>query len=989
MRIRPAVAALLAVGVAAVACTPSRDVSQTGSRDASTTVPTLDRSSAPPVVGSAEPDGSSGVPDRAAVEPPDASGLPSLDEFDPAVRRGTLDNGLRYSIRENDNPGSRVDMRLAVDAGSGQQADDQGGGAHFLEHMLFNGTEQFPENELVAVLRSFGAGFGADINATTDYDETIYDLTMPTADPAIVTTGLEVLHQWLTAATLDQRQVEAERGIVLDEWRVSAETSDGRTGREIQRFFLDGTPYASRPPIGERDEISATDAGPLRAFYDDWYRPELTTVVVVGDIDAEEIERQVVGLFSAATARGRSPERVDLVVSPSSEPQVRVVDDPDLTEGFGFVTLPLARDVSGPPEVRLEREILDGLAFDIIATRLSNDARRGLTPFDTARVDNSNFVRLLDAPEIGFTADAADMEASTQTVLDEYERVSRFGFTTAEVERAVAARRRAAETEFDQRFSRQDASFADEYVRHALEGEPAPTAQRWFDYVTEVLDRASPATIASVFIDRLDTAGPHIFVAVPTAAVDDVAPPAVFAEQANSVAARELLPRADDAPVGAQLMDPPEPIAEVADVALADGSDVSFIAPRVLTFPNGVRVGFNVTPIVEGTVLFEGRSPGGSSLVADADVADAIAASVVVERSGVGEFDRVALETFLSDKAVSFDATIDVFTEGFTGFAATSDLETALQLIHLAMAEPRVDSVALEQFIDDERPFAEDPSIDPRYAEFKTLTEARYDDPRREVLGVADLDSLRDADVERVYRDRFGDASDWAFSFSGDFDFDEARRLARTYLGTLPATGRSEPVDWVEPPPPPGVNVETANAGQGERASVSFLFTGEASTARRDDVAARMVQQIVTTRLSDRIREELGESYSPFAVVELSGGALPSAELYVSISTGPDLVESVSAAVREQLEDLRASGPTAAEFGAARETVGNQLSLFSNEQINDEVLRVLTDPAGHANFDQFLGQDDLVGAITPEDIRSYIERWAPAGQYIEVRVLPR
>ena len=208
-----------------------------------------------------------------------------MSEPDPEIVIGQLENGLRYLIRDNDNPGGRVEMRLAVDAGSVLEDDTQDGGAHFLEHMLFNGTEEFPENELIAVLRSFGAGFGADINAYTDYDETVYQLTMPTDDPAVVDTGLDVLEQWLSAATIDQAQVEAERGVVLDEWRGSEASSNGRIFDAMEELFLAGSPYEDKDPIGTDTAITTTDAEPLRAFYDDWYRPDNAAVVVVGDID--------------------------------------------------------------------------------------------------------------------------------------------------------------------------------------------------------------------------------------------------------------------------------------------------------------------------------------------------------------------------------------------------------------------------------------------------------------------------------------------------------------------------------------------------------------------------------------------------------------------------------------------------------------------------------------------------------------------------------
>ena len=990
---RRSVSRSIAFGVVAclfvAACTSSSGVTQESSDSTPSTddAPTIATSDDPATTVADAPPTTDGG--STPIVAPDPEGLPALADFDPAITSGTLDNGLQYFIRRNDNPGARVEMRLSIDAGSALQEPDQGGGAHFLEHMLFNGTEQFPENDLIAVLRSFGASFGADISASTSYDETVYQLTMPTADPSIVSTGLDVLQQWLSAATLDPDQVVAERGVVLDEWRSRAQSVNGRVFDEIQRFFLDASPYENRKPIGTDDEINETIDGPLRAFYDDWYRPDNAAVVVVGDIDVADVERQIVERFESATARGDSPERVDLVVEPAADARAQVFDDPDVLEGFAYVTLPLARDLSGSREAVVQRDIYQDLAFDIIGTRLSNDALRGEAPFDEAAVDGSGFVRLLDAPEIFVSADGSDLEASTQAVLDEYERVRRYGFTQSEVDRAVAARRSAAQVDYDGRDSRQDASYADEYVRHVLEDESLPTAQRWFDYASEVLDRATPETLAYMFVTRYEAAGVHIFATAPADEIGDVPAADVFVAQAESAAGRDIEPRPDDAAIGDSLVIPPAPVEEIDVTSLADGTAISFFAPTLLTFPNGVSVALNTTPITDGVVAFEGRSPGGSTVLDDPDVAAAEVAANVVENSGVGSFDPVAIDAFLADKEVALDATIDVFTEGLNGFAATTDMETLFQLIHLVMTEPRVDPVSFEQYIDNELPLAEDPSINPNYARFKELTEARYTDPRYLLLGVDELNGVDPDQVGAVFDDRFGDASDWTFSFNGDFDIAEATELARTYLGTLPATGRVETVDYVEPPAPTGAIVETTQAGEGDQASVTFLFTGDGTTDRRDDVIARLLQQVITARLTDVIREELGESYSPFAAIELTGGAAPLAETFLSISTGPDLVEDVSAAVLEQVADLRASGVTDSEYAAAISTIGNELELFSNQQLNDEILDALTDPAGNPSLADFENQAELLDDISQSDLENAINRWLAAGDYIEIRVLPR
>jgi zinc protease len=923
------------------------------------------------------------------VTAPDTTGLPSLSEPDPAIVIGQLDNGLRYFIRDNDNPGRRVEMRLAVDAGSVLEDETQDGGAHFLEHMLFNGTEEFPENELIAVLRSFGAGFGADINAYTSYDETVYQLTMPTDDPAVVETGLDVLEQWLSAATIDQAQVEAERGVVLDEWRGSAATSSGRIFSALEDLFLSGSAYEDKNPIGSDEAIASTDAEPLRAFYDDWYRPDNAAVVVVGDIDTGAIENGIVDRFGPIVARGTSPVRPELTIEPSGDPQVSILADPDVAEGSAQVTLPLTVTAADSVEAEYQNSILDSMAFDMIATRLGNDALRGDAPFDDAWVDSSGFVRSLDAPEIIVSADGDSLEASTQAVFDEYERVRRFGFSEAEVERVVESYRTSAQSTYDGRESRQDADFADEYVRHVLTGEPIPTADSQYDFTQVVLDRATPETIAYRFVQRLTESAPHVLVVVPSAEAADVPDAAAFEAQATSMRDRELSPRPDDTGIEGDLMVAPEPIEEISSERLSDNGMADFVDPVVLEFDNGVRVAFNTNVIVEGQVAFEARSPGGLAVLVDADVAAADAAGAVVGQSGIATYGRVELEDFLSDKNVTLQAVVDSFTEGMFGSAATGDLETLFQLIHLSMTQPRVDPVALEQYLDDELAIASDPSIDPGYAEFDTLLDARYDDPRFLLPTVDSLNSVTADDIDRVYRDRFGDASDFSFSFSGDFDLGEATDLARHYLGTLPSTDRVEPVDFVEPAPPAGIVAEQTAAGEGEQASVALLFTAAATPDRRDDIAAAILQEVVTARLTDVVREELGDSYSPFAFTQITGGGAPNAETYISNTTAPELLDEVVAAVIAQLDDLRVNGPTDREFAAASENVGQQVVLFSNEQVNDEVLSVFTDPAGNASFDEFLDQAQWVEVIDAAEIREAASRWLPADRYIEVRVLPR
>ena len=462
----------------------------------------------------------------------------------------------------------------------------------------------------------------------------------------------------------------------------------GRIVDGLEELFLTESPYEGHDPSGTDVAISAMDAEPLRAFYDAWYRPDNAAVVVVGDVDPEVIEQGLIDRFGPLTARGTSPERPELLVQPSSRPKVVVVSDPDVAEGFARVTLPTEPIEGLSPEASLQVSILDAMAFDIIATRLGNDALRGVAPFDDARADSSGFVRGLEAPGIVVSADGDSLEASTQAVFDEYERVRRFGFTQAEVDRVVSSFPASNDTFYDGRDSRQDANFADEYVRHILIDEPIPNADDNYDIVNAILDGATPETVAYGFVNRLADTGVHLMAVVPENEADALPVEDAWLAQASNMRERTLEPRPEDATIDGELMVAPEPVEERSTTVLSDGRSVSFIAPTVLEFANGVRVSLNPTDIVDGQVALEARSPGGLDALDDADIAAADAAGTVVGNSGVATYDSVDLDALLADKDVGLQLGIDAFTEGMYGAVATSDLEVLFQLIHLYMTQP-------------------------------------------------------------------------------------------------------------------------------------------------------------------------------------------------------------------------------------------------------------------------------------------------------------
>ncbi len=944
--------------------------------------PAATSESAEPLASAPPPPEASEPSEPAGTEPPPPEGEPF--DVDPDVRIGTLDNGLTYYLRDNDRPGARVELRLVVDAGSVLEDDDQSGVAHFLEHMLFNGTERFPENELVDVLRGFGADFGADINASTSYDETVYELSVPTDDDEVVGTAFDVLVDWLSAATIDEQQVIDERGVVLDEYRGSEEAAGGRIFDAIERLFFAGTAYEGRDPIGDRAAIEAMTAEPLRRFYDQWYRPDTSAVVVVGDLDLDTMEALVRDGFATVESRTDATGRVGREIAISTEPRAEVYGEPDLAEAFVELTLPTVAEPLDDT-ASAGRSILDALVFDVIASRLADDVARGDTDLLGASVDSNSHVRPLDAPSVLVDAEPDDVDAALDALLVEFERVRRYGFGDAEVARAVDRARAASDAAFDARDTVQDVDYAARYVDHFLTGSAIADAETTYEFEQALLDSVSAGLLAERFAERWAASAPHVLVVGPADA--ELPDAAEVVDAVVAMADRDVEDRADDTGGATQLMEPPEPVGESSIEELVDEPGV-FLDATMLEFPNGARLIVNPTDIVDGRVSLAGRSPGGLSLVADADVAAAQLAGQVVGASGLGDLDVVATDQLLAGTDAFVEGGLTPYEEQLYGDAASSDLETLFQLLHLTMAAPNIDDVAVDRVVTDTELLLADVANDQDLAvQVELYAQVYGDEPRLQPLPEeAALAGVDAATVERVWAERFGDAGDWVFSLAGDVDEGEVLDLARRYIGTLPGSARTEePVD-LTPDPPPGVVRSEVAAGTGDRGEVVLFTAGPArSLTLEERVHADVVTGLVSNRLTDVVREELGESYSPFSVTYPSTDLVPRIETIALATGAPDRLGEIARIVQSVIAPLRAGEVTDDELSAAVESLRSEYELFSNEQLNDVLLASVLDdrPA-----DELVRRVFVLDEVDAASVATFTTEHLPIDRYVEVTAIP-
>ncbi len=917
--------------------------------------------------------------------PPDATVAGEPVPVDGDVTIEKLDNGLTVYIRENDSPGGEAQLRLAINAGSVLEEPDQSAVAHFLEHMLFNGTTKYPANELIDALQGFGMEFGADINAYTSHDETVYELTVPTSERDNLTAGIDILAEWLSAATLDPDQVTKERGVVLDEWRQSDASFNGRVFDKIEQLFFTGSAYEGRDPIGTDQAIEAMTPELLRRFYDRWYRPDNAAVVVVGDVDADQVMKAIKERFEPLTARGDSPDRPVVGITPSTSPSVAVLLDPDTVDGLVELTLPVETVGISTIEANRDQTVL-AMAYDMIGNRLSDDISRGTLPFTSAQVDSNGHVRPLDAPSILINTTADSAKEALASVVDEFERARRFGFGQGELDRVVASYRSATESAHESADSTQDVDFAAQYVANFLMGEPIPSADDQFRLITEVLDAVTVDDVAAAFTRRWDASAPHILIVGPEADT------ASYPTEADALAAmagaadRPLEARVDEVFDATALMAAPEPVEETSVEQLADEPGV-FLEPRLLTFPNGARVILNPNTIAAEAVAFGATSPGGLSLVADGDVGAAQLMPQVMQSSGLGELDPVQLEAVLADSSVEFQPYLDQTSENLTGGVATADLETLFQLINLSFTAPRFEQAAFDNSIESIRPYVDDPNSDPGLAASVAMSTARYGDLSRfrVVPTPVELDGVTLDAMQRVWGERFGPANDWVFVFSGDFDADTITDLARRYIGSL--LGGGTPEKWVDLQPDAPAEPVTAEvaSGTGEQAGIQLLFTGPSDGGIVDSVMAEVLSTIASSRLTDHVREQLGATYSPAAYASIATEPDVVIETFVDVSGASEGIDKLSEVVRQDLADLQANGPTDQDLSEAVAELGRNYELFDNGTLLDMLLGAADDPEA---IDEFLSRSQILGELTLASVGEFAKRALPVDRYIEVRVRP-
>jgi zinc protease len=895
---------------------------------------------------------------------------------------GVLPNGLHYYIRKNSAPEKRAELRLVVNAGSVLETDDQLGLAHFIEHMAFNGTTHFAKNELVGYLQSIGVRFGADLNASTSFDETVYILPVPTDKARIVEQAFTILEDWAHGQLFDSAEVVAERGVVREEWRGGRGSSERMLEQWFPTVFRNSI-YAQRLPIGNESSIMTATPSRLRSFYKDWYRPELMAVIAVGDFDAAAIEAQIKKHFAAIPSASTAPERKIVRVPLDTVPVIAIATDREATRSA--ISLMFRQPQLATNTVADYRRDLTGtLYLEMLNSRLGEIAQKPDAAFLDARASRSGFLaRDVERFSLDARVAAGGAEKGLEAMLLEVRRAREFGFLQSELDRARANLLRTFEHANMERDKTQSAVFAEELIRHFLQGEPIPGIGNEYNLARELLPTITLADVNYIGASWVTGTKPLVLFQGPKIA--NAPPPTETGILASLDRASKVPLVAYTETVSSDALIRNQPTAG----KVMSQRSIPAVGVTEWKLSNGARVLIKPTDFKVDEILFGGYAPGGTALAPDKDFMSAAFAAQIAGLSGLGTFTRVELGRKLSGKSVGLTSGIAETLHELGGRAVPSDLETLLQLVYLEFTATRLDTGAISAFRKNASSTVEGRSASPDevFRDSVQVTLAQHDFRARPLTSA----SLAEVDPQKAvefFRNTFSNAAGFTFVFVGNVDTLSLRPLVEKYLASLPAQAPTDGARATTRGYPRGVVEKTVRMGLEPKATTIIAFTGQCTYSPETRFALRALTSVVQLRLNQSLREKLGKTYSPS--VRGNCSREPRQEYFIPIQFGssPGDAESLTKTVFALIDSLKTQGPTESDVEKVREQIirTHEVEQRQNQYwLTNILVRSQTgeDLAGlHKSFDA------MIAGLTTEKIRQAARRYFDFQNYARFVLLP-
>lgn len=852
--------------------------------------------------------------------PPQGEQVP----VDPDYRIGKLDNGLTYYIRHNTEPAGRASYYIIQNVGAILEKDNQNGLAHFLEHMAFNGTKHFPGKTLLSTLEKHGVAFGRNINAYTSFDETVYNLSdVPVDKPGLIDTCLMILADWSDFLTLDEEEINKERGVILEEWR-SRRNAQWRMLTQMLPVVYEGSMYAKRDIIGDTAVINNFDPETLRAFYHDWYRTDLQAIAVVGDFNVDEVEAKIREIFSPIPAIENPIPRPENLLAPKKGTTYLLVTDPEAPRTTVSLMILDARPDTRERDLDYIREgYITSLMNAMMNNRFSEIVQKGTPPFIAGGLSYSaDLPRNYNALTLAAYTNDGQEAGGFEAAVTELERARRHGFTQGELNRARAEMLSNFENLYKQKDKISNDEWASQIRDHFLTGEPLPSLDLQYDYYKKILPEITVKEVNSRLQELVKDDNRFIYIQGP----DDKE----HMTEAEAMAIIEKVTAADIKPYedvtgGTDLIS-----GELTGAEIVNSVPLPQFGATEWTLANGAKVVFRHADYEKDNVTISGYAFGGSSFYPDSLEPALNLFPTVVSMYGAGEFDNVALTKMLAGKKASVSLGIQETMQTVTGTSTPKDFETMMQLLYLRFARPNFNKEAYDAIMGRFKAVITMMLKDPNkiMSDSLSMNMSNYH-PRTFLMTPESMNLIQYEDINYIYETAFDDASAFTFFITGNIEEAVARDMASLYIGALPSKYQSETYRNLGMEQPEGtVRKEIPIPLTVPKATVIMSYSADSKYKPSEYLAMDVLKGILDLVYTEKVREEEGGTYGVSVNASVEKRPEEKSMLMVVFECNPERAEELKAIIYKELEDITKNGPRQIDLD---KTVSNMLKTREEE----------------------------------------------------------
>lgn len=905
--------------------------------------------------------------------------------LDPNVKKGTLENGLTYYIRHNNLPENRADFYIAQKVGSMQEEDSQAGLAHFLEHMAFNGTTNFPGKEMLEYLQDNGIKFGTNINAYTSFDETVYYMNnVPTTSQNLVDSVLLVLYDWSCGIALEEKEIDSERGVIREEWRTRGGAQQ-RLWETLLPVMYPESKYAHRMPIGSIDVINNFKPEEIRAYYKKWYRPDLQGIIAVGDFDADEMEQKIIDLFSTIPIPENAAVREYFPVPDNEEPIVAFATDPEATRTQILI---FHKHEPIPDEIKLSQaglvlNYVKAVAASMINERLQEIMQKPDAPFTTAYAyDGEYFVaKTKDAWTVAGGAAEDKISDAIGAMVRETERMKRFGFTASEYDRARTNVLKRYEDAYNNRDKQRNESYSQEYVSSFTNTEPIPGIEYEYNMMNMIAPNIPVELINQSVAQLIDEKNMVIAITGPQKEGLEYPSADEILTVINHVRAEEIEAYQEEVSDEPLIPVLPEP-GKISKIEKDDTFDAT-----VMTLANGMKVILKPTTFKDDQIVMTASSNGGFSHFAETDPINSKIMSNVMTVGGVGNFSTTALSKALAGKTASANPSVSLTTQGFSGSSSIKDFETMLQLVYLYFTAPRTDEDAFQSLMQRMATQLKNQEAEPMVAFSDAVTKALYgDNPLTVRLKLEDLEKVDYGRIMEMYKQQFSNPGSFVFTFVGNIDVDAVTPIIEQYLASLP--GDAETTSFKRIP----MNFNKGKSEnkfqrkmQNPKASVFISATGDVEYTQRNRMLMSMFDQILSIVYTEKVREDEGGTYGVHSRGQISRYPEGQSILQIIYDTDPQKAEDLNVIIHRELKSIAENGPRSEDFKKVKEYMQKQYT--ENLKENGYWMGILSTKYFY-DEDDFSDYLNILNSISAADIQQFAQDFLSQDNEAIVMMLP-